>query len=122
MGGYSELMSTLISLGIFLVLCAIPATAWIRWFKRTPERNVYTMFSLAGLVLATFSALLAVGDFITSYFHPMFRELTALGVLSALPALVCSLCGIWRKNPIRWHALAASVLILVLWFGSSMSI
>ncbi len=84
--------------------------------------------SAAGLALASLSVLIGIGSFIRSlfnpvllYFDPLLQSFVGIGLLASFLALLFSIIGVWRPNPVRWHALAVSAVILFLWFGAAMS-
>jgi hypothetical protein len=49
------------------------------------------------------------------YYDPTLMKIFGLGSLLALLAISASLVGLWRKNALRWPALACGVGMLVFW-------
>lgn len=49
------------------------------------------------------------------YYDPTLMKIFGLGSLLALLAICASFAGIWRKNALRWHALASGVGMLAFW-------
>jgi len=77
--------------------------------------------SFLGFYLASASALLAVITMLWAvvhrfpYYDPTLMKIFGLGSLLALLAISASLVGLWRKNALRWPALACGVGMLVFW-------
>jgi hypothetical protein len=111
-----------------VLVMGIPVWGWVRWFKHPEVGGILPFASLLSLALDTLSVLIVIGGFVRSlinpvmlYFDPVLQRMVGLGLLTSLLALFCAVCGVWRKNPVRWHALSLSVLTLVLWFGAGVS-
>lgn len=96
---------------------------WMRWLICPDRLTGSSKFSLAGLVLATSAYLLGVGGVIygiaTGGFHhydPRLMRIFAIGILLSFLGLILGVAGMSNRNPIRWHAPASSLVMLLLWF------
>ena len=85
-------------------------------------RPAVTSLSLAGFVLGSASALLAIGTILYAittggfrFYDPTLLKVYRAGLLLALGGLVFALVGVWNRNPLRWHAPALSLGMLVIW-------
>ena len=84
-------------------------------------------FSLLSLISATLSSILAVLFLLHAphlkgiwIFDP-WANFLGNGVLTSLAAIVLALCGLWKRNPIRWPALLCAVVGFPFWFGVGVS-
>ena len=104
------------AIGVTLVVCgpwlAVIIFSWIRWARAKQPRTLCSTLSLAGLVLATASALFA---FVLSSYAGSFYVARQLGVEASLVAVFVAVCGAWRPHPLRWRALACGAGMLVFW-------
>jgi hypothetical protein len=96
--------------------------------KRPAPRTLPSALSLIALMLATVSAIVALATSIYAqtvggfpYYDPLLLKIYRIGILLALGAVLISLGGVWRPNPIRWHALASGLAMILFWFASAMS-
>ena len=116
--------------GIFVAILAIlgytvaPITCvwgWARWGQRPKLRTIPSILSLLGFTLASASALLAASAIAYAqihnfaYYDPKLLKIMRGGVLLSLAGLVFGLSGIWKANPLRWHAPVSAVATLALW-------
>ncbi len=97
-------------------------TGWVRWARRPQQTTPFSAVALAGFSMGTTSALLALGGSIYAhaiggfpYYDPRLMCIYACGLLLSLAALVFSLIGLARPSPLRWHAPALSLSMLVIW-------
>lgn len=125
---YAESISILASLVTLSGLAAIPIWGWSRWIKQPKVSGACPKMSAAGLVLASVSVIVGVAGFMRSianpvmlYFDPVLQTMAGIGMLSAFLGALLSVFGVWRPSPVRWHALSASFIMLILWFGTAMS-
>jgi hypothetical protein len=111
---------------MLLILAAFAAPViliwgWIRWAKRKEVGTASSILSLAGLALSTISALLALSTSAFARFHPFgFYDPTLMrimrwGILLSFCGCLFALGGIWRKNPLRWHAPLCGLGTLAIW-------
>ncbi len=101
---------------------------WSRWRKRQRPAGKLAVASAAGLGLATASALLALGAAVYAraiggfaYYAPPLLRIYAVGLLLSLTGLAFALVGVWRKNPVRWLAIAAAICTLIFWMIAAAS-
>ncbi len=95
---------------------------WSRWRKRQRPVGKLAMASAVGLGLATASALLAVGAAAYAqaiggfaFYAPPLMRIYVVGALLSLAGLAFALVGVWRRNPVRWLAIAAAICTLLFW-------
>jgi hypothetical protein len=111
----------IVLVAIYVVLPGMFVWGWIRWSKDTTPRTMNSRSSFLGFYLASASALLAVITMLWAvvhrfpYYDPTLMKIFGLGSLLALLAISASLVGLWRKNALRWPALACGVGMLVFW-------
>jgi hypothetical protein len=117
----SSLIWIIVLVAIYVVLPGMFVWGWIRWSNDTSPRTIISNLSLSGFFLATASALLAIITAIWAlvrpfpFYDPTLLKIFGLGSLLALLAICASLVGIWRKNALRWPALACGVGMLAFW-------
>ena len=109
-----------------LILIGNPALlvwGWVRWARNRDVSDITATLSLVGFCLATVSALLAVSTglyamFVRSFpfYDPTLMKIYGWGCLLSLGGILLGLGGIWRKGPLRWHAFACSLGMLLFWF------
>jgi hypothetical protein len=114
-------------LGIFFVLAyLVPPTllvwGWTRWVRSPKLRSIGSVLSLIGFSLATASALLAVLTVGYAqihhfpYYDPLLLRIIRWGVLLSFCGIVFGIDGVWRPNPLRWHAaLISGLAMLAFW-------
>jgi len=95
---------------------------WIRWVKRPKPRTLLPVLSLIGFVLATGSALLAIGSAAYAlvihgfqFYDPRLMRIYACGSLLSLGGIVLGIAGVWRPSSLRWHAPASGLCMLAFW-------
>jgi len=49
------------------------------------------------------------------YYDPPLMKIYGIGILLSLSGLLAGLGGVWKKNPLRWHAPVLSLGMLLLW-------
>jgi hypothetical protein len=115
----------LFALWIFMTVTVPLALVWgwVRWAKRKQPLTVRTVLSLAGFVLATTSALLAIVSLLYAYaiggfpfYDPRLLRIYRWGVLLSLAGTVLAIGGISRTSAVRWHAPFCALGMLVFWF------
>ena len=94
---------------------------WVVWIRSPRSKTVPSVLSWIGFVFATGSALLAIGTVICAqiihfgFYDPRLTRLMGLGSLLSAIGLLFALCGVWRRNPLRWHSLLATLATLAFW-------
>ena len=94
---------------------------WIRWVRLPKKWTLTAILSLIGFGWVTASAILAVSAAAYAQMHyfpfydPLLMRIFRWGFLLSLAGLVFGLGGVWRTNPLRWHALAGAVGTLAFW-------
>ena len=120
---------------LFLITCSpycvppIMVWGWVRWWKGSGGRTNGQLVSFAGLLFSTASALLGIwlclhpsAEAVPIETDVVFAFLTELGMQTALAALPLAILGVGWPNPIRWHALACSLLVPFFWLGVGIDI
>ncbi|HEY6254027.1 MAG TPA: hypothetical protein VI685_29085 [Candidatus Angelobacter sp.] len=112
-----------------VVTCSVPVLAiwgWVRWARNTQPRTAYAYMSLAGFGLSNLSAMLAIttatyahaiGGF--AHYDPVLIDIYGLGLVLSMGGLACSLIGVFKPNPLRWHAPACALGMFVFWLLST---
>ena len=94
---------------------------WLRWLKLPRLRTAPSILSLAGFVLGTVSAFLAVSTIAYAQIHrfplhdALLLRIFRLGALLALGGLGLGVAGVWRPSSLRWHAPASGFAMLTFW-------
>jgi hypothetical protein len=126
-GKVLELTLVMVIAGIYLAVPLVMVWGWIRWARRSNARSMPSILSLVGFtfsnasgILAVFSVMYAhiIGGF--PYYDPLLLRIYGVGSILSLTAVLFSLGGVWRSNPLRWHAPFCSVGMLLFWFVSAM--
>jgi hypothetical protein len=125
-------METLVSWALFLairfVLPCLFVWGLLRSYKTSKPFTIPYGLSLAGFVLALASQMLdlasvayarEIGGF--AYYAPELMRIYRRGTILALSGLLFAIGGLWRENPLRWHALACSLGMLFSWFAAGMA-
>ncbi len=107
---------------IYLAMPALMGWGWIRWVKRSRQRNLPVIFSLISFSLGTASGLLALFTFLYAlairsfpHYDPSLLTVYALGLLLSLCGIVFGIGGVWRPSPVRWHAPVCAIGMLLFW-------
>jgi hypothetical protein len=86
------------------------------------SKELWHLSHLAGFALASMSAVVAIGAGLYSvttggflYYAPSLLMIYRIGLLLSLGGLAFGLGGVWKRNPLRWHAPALSIGMLLLW-------
>jgi hypothetical protein len=114
-------------IGLFVALpCAI-IWGWVSWSKHIRPRSVLSILSLIGFTFATASALLAISSMLYAgaiggfpFYDPMLLRIYRWGALLSLIGIVFAIMGVWGRSPLRWHAPACAVGMLLFWFLEAM--
>jgi hypothetical protein len=92
------------------------------------QRNLTSVLSLIGFLLASASALLALcaGVYAQAiqgfrYYDPVLLRVFRAGGLLSLGSIVFGSGGAWRRGSLRWHAPVAGLGSLAFWFGMAMA-
>ena len=108
-----------------LIWFALPVSliwGWARWSIHKKSATLFSVFSFAGFASATASALLAiasvayvnlVGGF--AFYDPRLMRIFFWGGVLSIAGLVFGVTGVWRANPLRWHAPLCALGTLVFW-------
>ncbi len=113
---------TVLWFGLLASLPPLLIWGWARWGKRRGPRTLFSMLSLAGFSLATLSALLAISTLIYGqviggfpFYDPRLLKIYRWGALISLVGIIFAIGGAWRSSPVRWHAPACTVGMLLFW-------
>jgi hypothetical protein len=111
----------LIAIG-YLASPVVLIWGWLRWISLPKLRTAPSILSLAGFILGTASALLAVSSIACSvffrrfpYYDPLLMRIFALGILLSLGGIVLGIGGVWRPSSLRWHAPVSALCTLTFW-------
>ncbi len=107
--------------GVFSLIVLLP-WGWVRWVRRKQSRGLFGTLSLIGFSFATLSCLLAIflavyGRMIGYFEHydPVLMRIYGLGLLLSFAGVAFGIGGIWRANPLRWHAPACALGTFLYW-------
>jgi hypothetical protein len=112
-----------------IIWFGVPAAiiwGWARWSIQKKKLTTLSAFSLAGFIMATASAILAIvsvayanmgGDF--AFFDPRLLRIYYWGGILSLAGILFGLVGVWRGNSLRWHAPLCAFGMLVFWLMSA---
>jgi hypothetical protein len=113
---------------MILIVCAFPIApvalvwGWISWLRLPKMKTASSVFSLIGFILATCSAVLAIGSSIYAqrigrfgFYDPLHLRIIRWGSVVSAVGILFGLAGVWRKNPLRWFSVASAVGTLALW-------
>ena len=105
-----------------VVVPMIMIWGWLRWLKRPKASSVTARLSLVAFALATLSILLAIASLLYAlaiggfpYYDPRLLKIFRVGKILSLVGVIGAICGVWRPNSVRWHALVCSLGSLVFW-------
>jgi hypothetical protein len=123
-----KLESIIFVLGIsmYIAMPAVLVWGWLRWAKRTEPRTLCSTLSLIGFLLATISGLLAILTFFYAivigfrFYDPPLLRIYRWGLLLSLTGFLFAISGVWRTNPLRWHAPASAVGMFLFWFVAAL--
>jgi hypothetical protein len=111
----------------FFVPLVVMVWGWIRWLRREKRWSILSLSSLVAFALASASALLGATmmTYQITFNGPTYDDSSIMricgsGALISLSASVFALIGVWRANPIRWHALICSFGTFVFWLMAGM--
>ncbi|MGA2982518.1 MAG: hypothetical protein ABSG32_01815 [Terriglobia bacterium] len=99
------------------------AWGWVRWARQRQSRTVCGILSLIGFTFASLSALLAIflavygrviGHF--QYYDPALMRIYGVGLLLSMVGFGFGISGVWKANPLRWHAPACAIGTFLYWF------
>lgn len=125
----SEIISQLFLIAFYGALPAVLVWAWVRFSTRPRVRGVLPVLSVTGLAFATASTILALVTALHFYTSggaslyepgPVQIYIYRIAVLLSLSAPLLAIGGMWRANPVRWHSLGASLVVLFFWFAVAM--
>ena len=120
----------LAQIGLFLAGYLLSPTiliwGWARWIRLPKQNTVAAVLSLCGFILATASALVAVSGMVYSfaiggfqYYDPRLMKIMGVGGLLSLVSLILGLSGLWRANPLRWHAPVLAISTFAFWIAAA---
>jgi hypothetical protein len=112
----------LLVVGLYAGVPTLLIWGWVRWARRTQPLTPSSILSLIGFAFATASSLLASSSALYAnvirrfpFYDPSLLRIFAVGTLLSLCAILFAIIGIWRPNPLRWHAPACAVGTLLFW-------
>jgi hypothetical protein len=118
----------LLIVAIYIALPLGMVWGWIRWARQKQPWTPCSTLSLISLTLATASGLLAVCSLVYAhviggfaFYDPLLLRIYRWGSWLSLAGVAFAILGVWRPNPLRWHAPACSTGMLLFWFAAAMS-
>jgi hypothetical protein len=113
---------------VIVEYAGIPALliwGWVRWFKRPKPWTIFPILSFVGFALATASAVLAAASILYAqfiggfaYYDPRLMKIFRSAGVISLTAIAFAVAGVWRPGPLRWHALACAIGMLLFWLAA----
>src|SRR5208282_1172219 len=111
----------LLTIGPFCVP-PIMIWGWYRWWRGRTTKTAGQLVSLTGFLLSTVSVLLAVALYLlpsaAGSSDQASEFISFLGMRVALAGIPFSIVGTGWPGPLRWHALACSLLIPFFWIAA----
>ncbi len=95
---------------------------WTRWTRQRKQRTVPAILSLIGFLFATASAVVAASSVAYAqvhhfpYYDPLLLRIFRWGVLLSLVGVLFGIGGVWRPDPLRWHAPICGLGMFAFWF------
>ena len=99
--------------------------SWARWMRHPRQWTPNAILSLAALVFATASGLLAIsalvyssaigGNFPNHFDNPLFMQMFRRGIQASWMGIALGIGGLWRPSLLRWHSLVCAVGTLMFW-------
>jgi hypothetical protein len=121
-----KILVAVADLAFYAGLPALMIWGWVRFSRRPRVQGLLPILSVLSLALATASTALAIGSVLYAhaiggfpYYDPLLLRIYRWGALLSITALLFAMGGAWRRNPIRWHSLASSVVVLLFWFAAA---
>ncbi len=109
-------------ISVYLGLPVVLFMGWRQWLRRSSPQARLSALSFIGFVLASSSALLAIGAALYAmaaggfrYYDPKLLVIYRIGILLSLAGLTSAVVGVWKRGAVRWHALTLSAGMLFLW-------
>ena len=118
------ILVVLFLIGLFTVPIAM-VWGWINSVKYSPPKTLCSILSFIGFACATASALVALASWVygravggfTFYDHRLLQIYWWGGLLS-LAGVAFAIGGVWRRNPLRWHAPVCAIWMLLFWLAA----
>ena len=117
-----ESIIVILGISMYIAMPVVLVLGWVRWSRCTKPRTVFSTLSLIGFTLATTSGLLAIVTIFYAfaigfpYYDPLLLRIYRWGLLLSLSGFLFAISGVWRSNPLRWHAPAGAMGMFVFWF------
>ncbi len=118
-------MITISELLFILIICWLPPLmiwSWARWVTRREPRDEFSKQSLAGLSLATVSALAAILSLVygrsiswLAMPDPLLLTIDLCGALLSLVGIIFAIKGATRGDPLRRHAPYCAGGVILFW-------
>lgn len=111
-----------LAIATYIAAPVLLITGWTRWARLPQPRDIIPMLALAGFIVGSASALLALGAVIYAwsiggfpYYDPRLLRIYGVGLQLSLAGLIVGLLGLARPSSLRWHAPILSLAMIVLW-------
>src|SRR5882757_9860563 len=120
---------TLITLAAlaYLVSPVLLICGWAKWVRQPKLKTLSSTLSLVGFVLATASALLAIGAIAFAQVHhfphwdPLLIRIYRAGFRLSVGGIIIGMLGIWRPSSLRWYGPTSGVSTLAFWMLAATS-
>lgn len=111
---------------LYISLPILTIWGWTRWATHSRTHDLPAMLSVIGFAFGTASIVLAIGSLVYAhavrsfpFYDPLLLRIYGTGSTFSLLGILFSLVGVWRPNPIRWHAALCSAGTLLFWVFSA---
>jgi hypothetical protein len=94
---------------------------WARWIKEPKSWSFPSLISFVAFVIASASSALGLVTIIVGMWgvfeerYDGFYRVVDFGTIISLLGNFVAIGGIWRRSPLRWHALASAAASLGFW-------
>jgi hypothetical protein len=119
--GVKIIIAVLMVMAVFVAPVGL-VWGWVRWVRSPKMKTAASAFSLIGFAFASCSALLAIGTAVYvqriggfGFYDPVHLRLVRWGSLLSVIGFVVALCGVSRRNTLRWHSVAATLGTFAYW-------
>ncbi|MBV8050571.1 MAG: hypothetical protein JOZ80_05250 [Acidobacteriaceae bacterium] len=127
----SPVQSVVLAIYVLCIYIALPIAilgGWVRWTKQPKSWTAFSVLSMIGFLLATFSALLAFASLLYAhaiggfpFYNPRLVRFYHWGGRSSLAGIGPGMIGCFRRNTLRWYAPICAIGVFIFWFASAIA-